>query len=90
MDGESINVREVDVELFQEFAGDAAFAVTVMPSGEEELVVPVGTEYEPDDLPDEEISVLYAVRASSCYEKCRRGKKYRCCRGICVKIGSCD
>jgi hypothetical protein len=89
MDNSNIEVREVDATLFQEFAGDAAFALVVKASGEQVLVVPTGTEYEPEHLPDHEISALYSVRASRCYEKCRRHKLYMCCDGMCVRVGDC-
>lgn len=89
MNQQSVPVREVDPELFHELAGDAAFALVSKLSGEEEIVVPEGTEYEPEDYPDSEVTVLYSVRASSCYEKCRNNKKYRCCSGVCVRIGDC-
>jgi hypothetical protein len=82
-------VRVVDPELFAELAGNAPFVLVSKLSGEEEIVVPEGAEYEFEDFPDEEVSALFSVRASSCYEKCKNNRKYRCCSGVCVRIGDC-
>jgi hypothetical protein len=86
----SVPVREVNRDLFVQLAGgDAAFALVSKLSGGDEIIVPEGAEYELENFPDEVVTALYSVTASSCYEKCKEHKKYRCCSGVCVRIGDC-
>lgn len=83
-------VREVDPDVFEKLgARDAAFLLVNTKDGDEEILIPKGSEWEISQSPDDETARMGGVSARSCYTKCVNGIKYRCCNNVCVQVGTC-